>query len=290
MKFGPAFFISFGLHIVLGGMLIVSMDFHTPLAPQNVTINATPIEAVVVDKAVIDKQLKKIKDQEDEAKRKEQQRQADRERRAREEEQRRRDEQKRIADLEKQKQRQIEDKKRAEQAAVEARKKREREEKLEKERQQKELERRAAEERARKEKQKREDEARRVREAEQQRQLEKELAEQERLLQEQLEAEQSVRSQQRQKHVLTEQGKYTALIKSTITQNWIVDDSMNGKSCRVNIKLSPSGFVKQVKVLGGDSRVCLAAERAILRAGDLPMSSEADVYEKLKDITITFDK
>lgn len=294
MKFGPAVFISIGVHLVLGGFLAVSMEFHDPVKPVNLSFNATPIQAVVVDKAVVEQHIKNIQDKKDATKRKEEKRLADIERRAKKAEQRRKDEEKRVADVEKQKKTKIEDKKRAEQAAAEANKKQKIEQqkakKLEQQRKQKEKERKAAEDKVRKAKEKRQAEEKTAREDELKSQLAKEVAEQEQLLQEQLGAEQSVRSQQRQQQVLTEQGKYTALIISTIRQKWNVDDSMNGKSCRVNIRLSPSGFVKQVKVLGGDPRVCLAAERAILRAGDLPMSPEPDVYETLKDITITFDK
>ena len=294
MKFKPALSLSLGLHLVLGGMLVVSMDFHTPMKPTEVAQLSTPIEAVVIDQQQLEQQVKKIKDQKAAQEAAEQKRIRDLERRAQAAEQRRKDEEKRVEDIEKQKQKQLNDKKRADQAAAEAREKQKIEQQkadqLEKERKRKEEERKADEEKALKAKQKREAEEKALKEAQRKREEDRELQEQEKLLQEQLKAEQAARSVQRQKYVLSEKEKYIALIDSTINQNWIVDDSMLGKTCRVNIKLASSGFVIQAKVLEGDPIMCQAAERAILRAGTLPMSSEPDVYNELKDINLTFNK
>ncbi|GAB5382168.1 MAG: cell envelope integrity protein TolA [Aliiglaciecola sp.] len=286
-KFNSALMGSLALHVVLGAVLLISFDFHS--VPQQIEISAPnfqPIEAVVVDQKTIENQLKRIEQQKEAERQKELQKQRDEARRKREAEQRRQDEARK-------KQRQIEDKKRREQAAADAkereRKAQEEAQRKENERKQRELERRAAQERERKAREKREAEEQAKREAERKRQEQQEQQEMERLMQEQLQAEQAARSQQRQKHVLTETEKYTALIRSKIRQNLIEDDSMNGKSCRVNFRISSTGFVIQVRVIEGDKTVCIAAERAILRAGEVPVSPEPDVYEKLKDITITFN-
>ena len=61
---------------------------------------------------------------------------------------------------------------------------------------------------------------------------------------------------------------------------------MRGRSCSVNIRLASTGFVTSVRVLGGDSNVCAASERAINRIGTMPMSSDPEVYEQMKDITL----
>ncbi|GAC15300.1 cell envelope integrity protein TolA [Aliiglaciecola lipolytica] len=278
--------ISIALHIFLGGVLAISFDFHT--VPKQIdlsTPNFTPIEAVVVDQKTVNDQLKRIQQQAEAEKQKELQKIRDEQRRKAEAEQRKRD----IAAKEKKRK---EDAKRQQQAAAEAKeKKRLAEEKARKEEEQKkqrELERKAAEERERKAQEKREREERARQEAERKKRELAEMQEQERLMQEQLEREQSARNQQRQRQVLTETEKYTALIRAKIIQNWYVDDAMKGKSCRINIRLASSGFVIQVRTLGGDKSVCVAGEQAIRRAGELPMSADQQVQNNLKDITLNF--
>jgi colicin import membrane protein len=68
-----------------------------------------------------------------------------------------------------------------------------------------------------------------------------------------------------------------------------VDETMKGKSCRLNIKLAFSGLVTRVKVLSGESKICQAAERAVLKAETLPVSKEQDVYQQLRDINLTVE-
>lgn len=268
LKFGPAVSISLGLHLLLGGMLLISMEFSTPLKAVNAPMaNFTPIEAIVVDAKTINDQLQRIEDKKQAELDKALQKQRDEQRRKDEAVKRQQElEQKRVAEI-----------KRREQAKKE-----------EAQRQQRELERRAAEERERKAQQKREAEQREKQLAQQK---EQERLEMERLMQEQLaaeQAEQSLRSQQRQQYVLTETQKYTALIEAKIRQNWYIDDSMKGKTCRINIRLSSTGFVISVKSLGGDRNVCVTGEQAVRRAGELPMSGDAGVYSELKDITFLF--
>jgi colicin import membrane protein len=264
LKFGPAILISVALHIVLGVTLLLSMNFHTPIKPVNIpTPSFTPIEAVMVDAKTINDQLQKIEDKKQAERDKELQRQQD--------EQKRKDAAARR--IKEQQQKRIADNKRKEQ-----------EKKEEQQRQQRELERKAAEERERKAREKRLEEERKQRDKQEQLQME-------RLMQEQLQAEQAeqaLRSQQRQRYILTEKEKYQAMIKGKIMQNWYVDDSMRGKSCRIQIRLSSTGFVISIKSLGGDKVVCVAGEQAVRRAGDLPMSKDSSVYNELKDITFNF--
>jgi colicin import membrane protein len=87
--------------------------------------------------------------------------------------------------------------------------------------------------------------------------------------------------------VLSEVDKYKALINDAIYRNLIVDQSMRGKECRLNIRLASNGLVTKVTILSGDSNVCRAAQTAVLRSDTLPVSREPDVYQQLKDINIT---
>lgn len=280
---------SFALHLAMGTLLVVSMDFHTPPAPPQMALSQ-PIEAVAIDESALQQQMQQIQKQKDDARKQEQARIAELEKRAKDAERKRKEEEARVKKIRKQKDKELQDKKRAEQAAADARRKqqteKEKAEKAERERKRKEAERKKAEEKARKAKEKREAEEKRLKEAERKRQQEAERKAQERALQQQLEAEQAVRAAQRGKYVLSEKEKYTALIYQAIKNKLLVDDYMKGKSCTVRIQLATTGFVVNAQVQGGDTIVCRATESAVLKAGKLPMSQEADVYNELKDIRL----
>lgn len=86
-------------------------------------------------------------------------------------------------------------------------------------------------------------------------------------------------------HVLTEKQRYLAKIIAKIQQNWVVDDTMRGKECRLNMKLAPDGSLTQITVLEGDYNLCLSAIAAIKKAGKFPMSSDPVIYDALRDLT-----
>ncbi|MCC2616101.1 cell envelope integrity protein TolA [Aestuariibacter halophilus] len=255
---------SVALHLALGGMLLVSIEFPAHV-PEITAPDVQPIQAVAVDQAVVEQQLQKRRDS-IEAARQEVLRQEQAKRRAAEQERQR-------------------------QARAKAAAEKKRREKIEAER--REAERKKAEQKRREEaeKQRQREEAerkKREREAQKKAAEARERAEQERIMQEKMAQERAAQAQRRQRYVLSEKDKYRALIYQAISSRLLMDDSMRGKSCRVNIKLATTGFVVQVKVLGGDPYVCRATENAILKAGKLPMSSEPDVYQELKDINVTF--
>lgn len=112
----------------------------------------------------------------------------------------------------------------------------------------------------------------------------KERAEMERIMQEQLEKEQAAMQQQRRQQVLSEVGRYKALIQSTIQRG--VNADFKGKSCRLNIRLATTGLVTQVTVIDGDPALCRAARSAVLRPDRLPMSEDPAAYEGLKNIDL----
>ncbi len=88
---------------------------------------------------------------------------------------------------------------------------------------------------------------------------------------------------------MTEKEKYEAQIIGIMSSVVRKDETTKGMKCRVSIRLATTGLVTQVMVRGGDAQLCREAETAILRIGKLPMSSEADVYQELKNIDFTFD-
>lgn len=277
---------SFVLHLLLGAVLVVSVHFSpSPQLPES-NVMAQPIEAVVVDAAQINQQLQNIEQQKQQKLEAERRKKEEQQRRIREREEEVRKAEQAAAEARKRKQ---EEQKRA--AAEAERKKREaaekakrdKEERERKERERKEAERKKAEE----EKKRKEAEQKAKQEAARKAQEALEKAEQERILEEQLKAEQATRNAKRQRQVMSEIGKYTALIEQTIKRNWIVDPSMKGKSCRLNIRLASNGLVTQVTTLEGDANVCRSAQSAVLKSDTLPVSSDPEVFAEMKEINLT---
>ncbi|WP_417665634.1 cell envelope integrity protein TolA [Pseudidiomarina sp.] len=285
------------VHVVIVGLMIFGMNFKMPFdkTPLQVELstpdepqpdNREIVQAVTVDQAAVEQRVNEIRERERQQDLAEKRRQEELERRAIEARKAREAEQQRLRELQQQQEaerRKLEQEKaaaqkqreEAEQAAAAAAERRKREEaaaaKAEAERKRKEEEARKAEA----ERKKREQEAR-------------ERAERERQLQEELEREAQERASARRQQVQSEVDRYSALIRNTVKRNWIVDDSMRGKECRLNITLARSGFVTSVSEGEGDRAVCESARRAILKVGTLPMSQDPDVYEQMKDITFPF--
>jgi colicin import membrane protein len=87
--------------------------------------------------------------------------------------------------------------------------------------------------------------------------------------------------------VLSEVDKYRARITQTIKRYLIDDGSFGDKTCRLNIRLASTGLVTKVTILQGHEPLCRASRSAVLRPDSLPISDDLDVYEQLKDITLT---
>ncbi|HAS8538764.1 TPA: cell envelope integrity protein TolA [Vibrio vulnificus] len=107
-----------------------------------------------------------------------------------------------------------------------------------------------------------------------------------------LETESSQNSAARSQHVLDEKNRYGAIYTQLIQQRLLKDEYLLGKSCKVNIKLIPTGvdaIVNSVSILEGDTRVCNAAKSAILQVGSFPMPSDDAVRQELRNINLTVD-
>ncbi|BDM64958.1 protein TolA [Shewanella sp. NFH-SH190041] len=293
--------ISAGLHLGVIAVLILGVDF-TSTPPKVPQVKQPPVQAVVVDQKQVTAQVERLKQQRLNEQRKEQARQAELDRKAKEARQAREKEQARIKQLEVERKQQEVAAQRATDAAKVAKLKEQQEKQkaaaAEADRKQKEAERQAAEEAAKQAEAKRQaeeaaakkaaQERKRREEAERKRQAEENARkEQERQMQEQLAAEQAAISARRNQQVVSEVQRYTAMIKATIERNLVVNESMRGQSCRVYIRLARDGFVTATRTLNGNPLVCRAAEAAINKAGRLPVSSEPDVYNKLKEINLT---
>ncbi|MFA4714981.1 cell envelope integrity protein TolA [Vibrio vulnificus] len=107
-----------------------------------------------------------------------------------------------------------------------------------------------------------------------------------------LETESSLNSAARSQHVLDEKNRYGAIYTQLIQQRLLKDEYLLGKSCKVNIKLIPTGvdaIVNSVSILEGDTRVCNAAKSAILQVGSFPMPADDAVRQELRNINLTVD-
>ncbi|MGR2846802.1 cell envelope integrity protein TolA [Vibrio vulnificus] len=107
-----------------------------------------------------------------------------------------------------------------------------------------------------------------------------------------LETESSQNSAARSQHVLDEKNRYGAIYSQLIQQRLLKDEYLLGKSCKVNIKLIPTGvdaIVNSVSILEGDTRVCNAAKSAILQVGSFPMPPDDAVRQELRNINLTVD-
>ncbi|MBY5920044.1 cell envelope integrity protein TolA [Ferrimonas balearica] len=287
--------ISVLLHAGLLGLLAVSVDFASKPKPQP-QASAPVVQAVAVDKAQVEQHVERIRAQEAAAREAERQRQAELDRQAKEAERKRQAEQERLRKLEQERQQRQAEIKKAEEAAKLAKIKQQEEE----QRARQAAEKAAKEEAARQEaerKRKAEEEAARKAEAERKRKEEerkrKEAEEAARKAREedlaaQMAAEQAELAAVRQQQVLSEVDRYSVLIQQAIKRNLREDRSMRGKECRVRLMLAPDGFVISQSVISGDAQVCRATEAAIRAAGNLPVSAEPDVYQQMKDLTITF--
>ncbi|CAH7037843.1 TolA protein [Vibrio chagasii] len=168
----------------------------------------------------------------------------------------------------------------AQEAAEKARKEKEAAERAEKQRMAKEKEAAAAAEKARKAK---EAAAR----------AEKERKQQEAALNDifaGLETEATQNSSARQQFISDEAQRYGAIYTQLIQQNLLLEDSYRGRSCRVNLKLIPTGsnaILGSLSILDGDSRLCAATKRAVAQVQSYPLPKDPDIVKSLKDINLT---
>jgi colicin import membrane protein len=88
---------------------------------------------------------------------------------------------------------------------------------------------------------------------------------------------------------LSEIDKYKTQILQAIAQRWLVpDDVDHGLSCKLNIRLAPSGAVLNVTLAksSGDSALDRSAIAAVYKASPLPVPDTA-LFEKFRELSLT---
>ncbi|WP_086775341.1 cell envelope integrity protein TolA [Vibrio coralliirubri] len=105
-----------------------------------------------------------------------------------------------------------------------------------------------------------------------------------------LETEATQNSSARQQFISDEAQRYGAIYTQLIQQNLLLEDSYRGRSCRVNLKLIPTGsnaILGSLSILDGDSRLCAATKRAVAQVQSYPLPKDPDIVNSLKDINLT---
>ncbi|NQZ12521.1 MAG: cell envelope integrity protein TolA [Algicola sp.] len=307
-NFIVSLFKSFGLHLFIGVGLVASVTLSPDEKPKPVAPAVQPVKAVSVDTNKLTEQVNKIRATKAKKQAAERKRVEDLEARANRAANKRKNQETKIKDLNKKTRQSQAEKRRADAAAAKAKAKQKRETQLankaadetKKQLRQKaaadkaaadakkrkidaeKAEKKAEADRQAKAKKLKEDKARKAREARLRR-------EQELMLQQQMAQEQAARDKAHNQQVLGEVEKFKALIMQRIKQGMRRDETMRGKSCRVNVKLAFNGLVTRVKVLGGDPQVCDAAKASIYKLDKVPMSKDRAVFDELKDINLTFE-
>jgi len=299
-----AFVFALLAHVALLVFLFVGLDWN--IRPQaGGAPRPKAIQAVAVDEARVQEELKKLEEAEKRRQREAEARLRKLREEARKAEQKRIQEQKRLAELKRK--REQEAKRRAElerKKKLEARRKAELKRKQEAERKRREEaeRKRRAEEKRKAElaaKKKREEEARRKAE-EAKRRAEEEArrkAEEERrkaaeaALKEQLAAEQAALAAEQARRDQRIVDQYIAAIRQKVERNWIQPaTSRKGLFCLVQVTLIPGGEVTSVQIVqgSGDAAFDRSVEAAVYRASPLPLPSDARLFDRFRRLTFRF--
>jgi len=326
MKNSPdliAFISATSLHLIIGGVLLMNVDFDLPKDKPKEAV--TIIEASVVSQKMFDDlaQLKadKLKEEQrlrDEARRKKEREEAEKARQAallkkqaddrikaeKAEILRKKLEAERVAAEKALAEKALREKKEAAEALKrkQAAEKKALEEKqaLEKIKAEKLAKEKAAKAKAAKEKAIEEarlkaiEDAKIKAEQEAKRKAEEAAAEAERLRQAELDRQMEAEfsddfSSARNAKQLSEIAKYEALIRGKISRNWTVDPTMKGTTCTLAIRLAPDGLVISAEMSSGDRRLCDSARRATLKARTLPIPKDPEIAPQFRDFDITLE-
>ena len=257
-----ALLLSVLLHIALGLALI--LGFATGPAPTPkpaAAVNSLP--AVSIDKAEVERELRRLRQREDadkaaEARRKQELAELIRQRKT---------EQARLRQIKQEREAEAARIRRQAQAELEKKRRLEQEQKAAAAKKKQAAERRAAEKR----------EAERRRQAQQRRQREQQL-------QAELEAEQRARQDQ------AALAQYTGLIIEAVAGRFNRLGLPGGLSCVIRIRMLAGGQVAEVAIVrsSGNALFDSRAETAVRAASPLPVPANARLFEKMRNIRFTF--
>ncbi|WP_413284172.1 cell envelope integrity protein TolA [Vibrio sp. MA40-2] len=105
-----------------------------------------------------------------------------------------------------------------------------------------------------------------------------------------LEEEQAQNSSAKQQFVTSQLDRYGAIYKQLIQSKLLMDDSYRGRSCKVNLKLVPTGkdaMLNSFAVVSGDAQLCAATKSAVAQVNSFPLPTDQDIIDKLRNINLT---
>lgn len=284
-----AFIAAFVVHGVLVLVMVLSVSWAPELsAPAKVKA----IQAVLVNEAAFEAEIKKPKEvderklREEEARRKKLEREAEAAKRKRIEEKKRLKETERKKDEAKRTAQALKKKQQQEAARLEKNKKIEQKRLVEVERKRK----------AKAEKQRKDALAKKKAEAERKRKAAevKRRAEEEQQRQQQFAEEQAALEAQHQRFIQAEMGRHITLIHNKIYNEWTPPLGWRkGNSCRLNVRVVPGaagGQVIDVRVTQscGSPLFDRSVETAVFNASPLPLPSDPKAAERFRNIDFTF--
>lgn len=265
-----AVFLSVFIHVAAFSVLVISIDMGAKTFQKHA---AEIVNAVAIDNKEVEKELQKLKDIDEQKKKKQlqtEQKLKEAEKKLADAEQKRRAEEKRLADARKKKE-QEKKQREAEQEKL-ARIKKQQEELEKQQKIEAEKKRKAEEERKRKlaeEKQRQEEERKR---REQEEQLKKQLAEEQRAR----EAEQEKKDQQLLRNIYAE-------LKRRVINNFNISGLPRGLKCEIDVRVIPGGEIINASISRSsgndifDSRALVALQKA----SPLPLPEDAATLDRL---------
>lgn len=277
------------VHLVLLAVLIFSLDWAPSITPTTASKQA-PVQAVVVDAAKLDAEVKRQKELEEQQQREAQEKLKRIEDKAKAAEQKRQQEEQRAAELKRQQDEQV--KKQAEEkrkAEVAARKKAE----AEKQRKTEAAEKQRREEAQRKAdaEKKRQEQARLKAEAEKKRQEDEARKAAEQEMRARLAAEQERLATQRKSAMQRMIDEYVLYIQEKVQRSWIRPPSSGAElSCTVEVRLIPSGEVIDAQIVrsSGNAAFDRSVEAAVFKASPLPVPPDPEVMEQFRSLRFEF--
>jgi len=287
---------SLALHIIAAALLVFSFSFTEPIKPSHLDVSI--VNAVTVDKAQVDKELQRLKQEEEKRKLEEKQRveelqkQTEAEKKKAEDLKKQRlEEEKKL--LEAQKKKEQEQKLREEEqkklALLEKEKQElEKQKKLEEEKKaQAEAERKKAEEEKKKAEEERKLQEKLAEEKRQQEEEEKKRLEAEKALQAQLDAE-AIEAQKQQDQSLMD--RINTAIYNKIVRNFNKTGLPENLTCTLRVRLLPSGDVVSVNLIksSGNEIFDRRAQNAVEKASPLPVPEDTETFERIGYREITF--
>jgi len=285
-----SFLLSAALHLILGGILLFSFEFSADiLPPPKPVVNI--VQAVVVDKNQVEKELKRLKDKDDKKKTDELKRKKELEKKEADIKKKLAKEEKKLKDIKKKKefeQKKLKKEKLRLKKLEKEKKELEKKQKLEKEKKKLAADKKKQEEDLKK----KEAEKKKLAEEKKKANEEKKRKEQEQALQDELDAELAAeQAAEQERKDAKEIDRYIRAITGSIESRFNRFGLAEGLSCVILIRMIEGGKVVEASIVksSGNELFDKRAETAVYSASPLPAPDETRLFEQMRNIRFTFE-